>query len=75
MIYDDSYEKQRLILGKTIKHLREDRDYTQEQLADRARINVSYLAKIENGYVNTTVRYLVKIAKGLRVKVRDLFEF
>ena len=48
---------------------------TQEDLADKASTNVSYLAKIENGYVNTSVRYLVKIARGLGVKVKDLFEF
>ena len=48
---------------------------TQEELADKASTNVSYLAKIENGYVNTSVRYLIKIARGLGVKVKDLFEF
>lgn len=48
---------------------------TQEDLADKAASNVSYLAKIENGYVNTSVRYLIKIARGLGIKVKDLFEF
>jgi transcriptional regulator with XRE-family HTH domain len=48
---------------------------TQEDLADKAAINVSYLAKIENGYVNTTVRYLIKLSRGLRVSVKELFDF
>lgn len=48
---------------------------TQEDLAEYADVNVSYLAKIENGYVNTSVRYLIKIAKGLKTKVKELFEF
>ena len=69
------FERERKQLGQAIKKFRDQKDMTQEDLADFAEMNVSYLAKIENGYVNTTVRYLVKIARGLRVKVRDLIEF
>ena len=69
------FEPQRKQLGKTIRHFRLSQEMTQEDLAYEADINVSYLAKIENGYVNTSVRYLIKIAKGLKVKVRELFEF
>jgi transcriptional regulator with XRE-family HTH domain len=71
----NEYQKEREQLGLTIKKLRNERKMTQEDLADDADINVSYLAKIENGYVNTSVRYLIKIAKGLKTKVRELFEF
>lgn len=69
------YSRERQQLGKTIKALRQQKKMTQEDLAEYADINVSYLAKIENGYVNTSVRYLIKIAKGLKTKVRELFEF
>lgn len=69
------FQKEREALGDTIKTLREEKSMTQEDLAEKASINVSYLAKIENGYVNTTVRYLIKIARGLKVRVKDLFNF
>jgi transcriptional regulator with XRE-family HTH domain len=72
---DNPFTRERERLGDTIKQLRESKHMTQEDLADKASVNVSYLAKIENGYVNTTVRYLVKIARALRLQVRDLFEF
>lgn len=72
---DNPFQKERKILGQTIKDLREKSKLTQEDLADKAHINVSYLAKIENGYVNTTVRYLIKIARGLEIGVKDLFKF
>ncbi len=72
---DNPFTREREVLGGTIEKLRKGHKMTQEELAERSSINVSYLAKIENGYVNTTIRYLIKIAKGLRVKVRDLFEF
>lgn len=72
---ENPFQKQRKLLGVTIRKIREAKKLTQEDLADLAQINVSYLAKIENGYVNTSVRYLILIADGLKVMVRDLFEF
>ncbi len=72
---DNPFLRERKLLGETIKKLREKRKMTQEDLADSAHVNVSYLAKIENGYVNTTVRYLIKLARGLHIPVKDLFEF
>lgn len=68
----DSAQKQ---LGLTIKKLRTEKGFTQESLAGEAQINVSYLAKIENGYINVSLRYLIMISKALKIKVADLFEF
>lgn len=72
---DNPFQQERRVLGKTIKKIRNSKGLTQEDLAEKSDINVSYLAKIENGYVNTTVRYLIKLSRGLKVKVKDLFEF
>ncbi len=72
---DNPFQRERKLLGETIRVLREKANMTQEDLADKAHINVSYLAKIENGYVNTTVRYLIKLSRGLHVQVKDLFNF
>lgn len=71
----EEFKEERKELGENIAHIRQVKKMTQEDLADQSNMNVSYLAKIENGYVNTTVRYLIKIARGLRVKVKDLFNF
>lgn len=72
---DNPFQRERKILGETIEQLRKERKMTQEDLADMAGINSSYLAKIENGYINTTLRYLIKLSRGLKVKVRELFKF
>ncbi len=72
---NNPFQREREILGRTIEKLRKSRNMTQEELAHKASINVSYLAKIENGYVNTTVRYLIKLARGLKIPVKELFEF
>lgn len=69
------FSKERKLLGKSVKDLRNKEDLTQEELAEKAHMNVSYLAKIENGYINTTVRYLIKLARALKVSVKDLFDF
>lgn len=72
---DNPFPRERKLLGETIRKIREKKQMTQEDLADKASIDVSYLAKIENGYVNTTIRYLIKISKALSVKAKDLLEF
>lgn len=72
---DNPFPRERKLLGEKIKSIREKKKLTQEDLADKAGIDVSYLAKIENGYVNTTIRYLIKISRALGVKAKDLLEF
>ena len=72
----DKYLPYQKKLGNKIKKLRKERGYTQESFAlDVVKMNVSYLAKIENGYVNTSLKYLIRIANGLNVKVCDLIDF
>lgn len=63
------------ILGARIKYLREERNLTQEELAEKANLDRSYITKIENGHINTTVRYLIEIAHILKIKVKDLLDF
>ena len=72
---DNPFQREREQLGRTIKAIRERKRMTQEELAAKAHVDVSYLAKIENGYVNTTIRYLIKISRGLGVKAKELLEF
>lgn len=73
--HNSEFKEERQQLGRAIKSLRQAKKMTQEDLAEYADINVSYLAKIENGYVNTSIRYLIKISRGLKTKVRELFDF
>lgn len=73
--HNSEFKEERQQLGRAIKSLRQQKKMTQEDLAEYADINVSYLAKIENGYVNTSIRYLIKISRGLKTKVRELFDF
>ena len=60
-------------LGKNIVELRTLEDITQEQLALRSNISVSYLRQIEHGRVNPTIDMLESIARTLRVDLITLF--
>jgi transcriptional regulator with XRE-family HTH domain len=52
----------RLKLGDKIRQVREERGYSQEQLADMMDINRSTISKIENGKFSITVDYLVRFS-------------
>lgn len=62
-------------LGLRIKQLREDADLTQEQLAERAKISLDFLGKIEVSINRPGLRSLLKIAEALKIGVKDLFDF
>jgi transcriptional regulator with XRE-family HTH domain len=61
-------------LANRIKELRREKAWSQEELAERASIQRSYLADLERGSRNPSVRTLVKIANAFRVSLKDLFE-
>jgi transcriptional regulator with XRE-family HTH domain len=61
------------LLAKRIKMLRMEKDWSQEQLAERASIQRSYLADLERGSRNPSVRTLIKISNALGVSIRHLF--
>lgn len=61
-------------LGRNIRRVRKQKTLSQYKLADLFHINRSYLAEVEKGKENPTVKFLYKIAKVMRVKVEELTE-
>ena len=60
-------------LGETVKSLRERREFSQSQLAKRARLTQPYLAQIERGVrKNPSLKTLRSIARALGVPVDSL---
>jgi transcriptional regulator with XRE-family HTH domain len=45
---------------------------SQEKLAEKASLSYKYLGEVERGYVNVSLDSLMRIAKALKVKLRDL---
>lgn len=61
-------------LGARVRRLREAKSWTQEVLAERADLDRSYIAGIEAGLRNPSVRAAAKLARGLGVSLSELFE-
>ena len=61
-------------MATKIKALRERRRLTQEQLAERAGVSRTYLARLETARQDPTLSTLEKLAKALGVKVGRLLE-
>ena len=62
-------------MGRRIKELRESKDLTQEQLAEKIGIGQRNLSKIECGNNFVTSETLSKIISALQVEAKDLFDF
>lgn len=65
----------RVQFGKHLRKLREDRDWTQEELADKAGMHFTYIGQIERGLRNPSLVNLERLAKALRVKAGELLPF
>lgn len=63
------------LLGRRVKELRKKRGLTQEELAERASVDVKYLGNIERGRENPTVGTLEKLANALSVKTHQILTF
>lgn len=61
--------------GKQLRILREDKGFTQEELADRAGMHFTYVGQIERGLRNPSLINLHKLAKALRVDAGTLLPF
>ena len=60
-------------LGRRIRQLRQGRGWSQEYLADEARMHRTYLWGIEQGTRNPSIRHLTRIADALAVPIASLF--
>jgi transcriptional regulator with XRE-family HTH domain len=57
-----------------LKKLRKRRSWSQQELADKAGISRTYLARLETARQDATLSILEKLAKALKVKIGRLLE-
>jgi len=69
----DNVRAARLRVGTTVRQLRKQRAWTQEQLAERVGSNPRHVGQIERGEVNVGIDKLTRIALALSVDLADLF--
>ena len=63
------------LLGIRIRELRKSRNITMLEFAKKAGIEYVQLCRIESGLVNTSISHVYIIAKSLKIKLKDLFNF
>lgn len=54
--------------GKRLRVLREEKGWTQEELAEKAGMHFTYVGQIERGVRNPSLINLYKLARALGVK-------
>jgi transcriptional regulator with XRE-family HTH domain len=59
-------------VGETIRTYRKRADLTQEKLAERADLHHNFIGEVERGNMEISLGSLLKIAKALGVRGRDL---
>lgn len=65
-------QKHRRLLGESVRGTRKEAGFSQEKLAERADLSTVFISRIERGIESPSVDNLLKIAKALGVRVRDL---
>ena len=68
-----SSQKTREKLGKKVQKLRKELGVSQEQFAFKVGISRTHAGHIEQGRKSPSLEVLEKVARVLKVKVKDLF--
>jgi transcriptional regulator with XRE-family HTH domain len=63
----------RIKLGRTIRRLRLEKGWTQEDLAERAKLHPTYIGGIERGERNVGLDNIIRIARALGEHPSALF--
>ncbi len=63
------------ILGNRIRKLREERNISQQTLAEMCNIEKSNMARIEAGRTNPTLLTMYKISSALKISLAELVDF
>jgi len=58
--------------GACIRKLRDERDWSQEELAERAGLHRTYVSAVERGVRNPTITVLERLATALDVTLSEM---
>lgn len=65
----------KLAIGQRVKELRNKQNINQEELADRAHLDRTYITSVECGKRNISIVNIEKLAKALNVTLKEFFNF
>ena len=67
-------QRHRRLLGEAVRAKRKRAEFSQEKLAEKADLSTVFISRIERGVESPSVDNLVRIARALGVRVRDLVQ-
>jgi transcriptional regulator with XRE-family HTH domain len=62
-------------IGKLIRLRRREANLTQTMLAEKAKVDLSYLVKIETGKKSSSMKLLFRLGEVLGIDEKELFDF
>ncbi len=65
----------KLLVGKRVKELRNKLGVSQEELADIANLDRTYITSVESGKRNISIANIEKLSKALNISLHDFFDF
>ena len=65
-------QQHRRLLGEAVRARRKKRRLSQEGLAEKADLSTVFISRVERGKESPSVDSLMKIARALGVRARDL---
>lgn len=71
-VRDDKYIK---AFGENLRKIRLEKNVSQEDLCEYAKLSKNQVGRIERGEVNVTLSTIKQLAKGLKVQPKELFDF
>jgi DNA-binding XRE family transcriptional regulator len=74
IVENEEQNKAIVKLGLTIRKIREEStDFSQDKLALEVDLSENQIRRIEKGQTNPTIKSLLKIARALKVDIKELF--
>ena len=64
-----------MIAGQRLRTLRQQRGYTQEEMAERAELHPTYIGQVERGEKNLTLLSMEKLLGALDITFSEFFEY
>lgn len=65
----------KILIGKRVKELRSKLGKSQEELADLAGLDRTYITSVECGRRNISIVNIEKLSNALGVTLKDFFDF
>jgi transcriptional regulator with XRE-family HTH domain len=61
--------------GLRLRELRKAKGISQEKLAGESGFELSQIGRIERGEINTSISHVAAIAKAMKIKPEEMFQF